>query len=125
MDITHETLTANGQRVLVLKANGVLAAGSEGNADAAQGLAYLRSRLEPGHDALVLDLTGLDYVWGDAIGAWWIVPARLRPGIAVRVAAGGRTARALATLIRVSGTACCAPGLSVHSTVAAALATLG
>ena len=75
--------------------------GSEGNDCAAQMVTYLRSVLTTTNAAAVIfDLRGLQYTWGDAIGglAWELREhaARFRPSAIV---ARGRTARALAPLL--------------------------
>ena len=76
-------------------------AGSEGNDCAAEMVSYLRSVLTTTNAAAVLfDLRGLQYTWGDAIGglAWELREhaARFRPSAIV---ASGRTARSLEPLL--------------------------
>jgi hypothetical protein len=77
-------------------------AGSEGNGCAAEMVSYLRSVLATTNAAAVLfDLRGLQYTWGDAIGGLALVllrerAARIRPSAIV---ASGRTARSLEPLL--------------------------
>lgn len=87
--------------ILAVRFAGKYPPGSEGNECAAEMASYLRSVLAATNAAAVLfDLRGLQYTWGDAIGvlAWAVQEraARVRPSAIV---AQGRTARALAPLL--------------------------
>lgn len=87
--------------LIVVNFSGVYPPGSAGNEFAEAMVEFLRSvvaETQPG--GIVLDLTRLDYVWGDAIGGLAMpLLAKREPLRAVAIVATGRTAGALAPLL--------------------------
>jgi hypothetical protein len=101
-----------GDGLLVAVFHGTLPAGSECNAHVSEWQRRIEATLSErsaGAKGLVLDMTRLDYSFGDAIGGLWLVPTSR--GIPCAVAAQGRTADAIRRLLGVApafGPALCA-----------------
>ena len=83
--------------IKVFAFSGYVGRGSEGNADCVTGALAIQ---ESGGSKLLLDLRGIDYEFGDGIGALW-VPA-LAAGRKVAIVAEGGTKAALESLIEQS-----------------------
>lgn len=118
MEMRHEVVRHGRQDVLVVSFAGTIAPGSEGNADAAVGGDYVGTTLTREHAALVVDLTDLDYVFGNYIGSWFLPAAKRIP---VRLVAAGRTAKLLMGLLEDSGLGSIIGDPPLHASVAAAL----
>ncbi|MBK7875296.1 MAG: hypothetical protein IPJ77_06035 [Planctomycetes bacterium] len=120
MEFAHEDVPVGDRSVLVVRIAGVLPAGSAARAESQLGLRYLGEHATADHSGIVLDLTALEYEWGDTIAVWVVnSPHRLR----TKLVATGRTAAAVRALIESAGLERIAPRL-LHSRVEAALAAL-
>ena len=123
MDMSHKVVREGTRDVLVVAFAGEIAPGSEGSADARIGTEYIETHLTGDHAALVVDLTGLDYVWGNYVGGWCVVPAK-RWRVPIRFVATGHTAKALMGLLGTSGLECIVGEPMLHASVTAAVCSL-
>lgn len=98
MEMHSEVVRHHDSDVLVVSFSGTIPPGSEGNADAAAGRDYIKVHLTQDHAALILDLTRLDYVFGDSVGSWF-----LHHPLPTRLVVSGATGKALRSLISASG----------------------
>lgn len=98
MEMHNEIVRHHDSDVLVVSFSGTIPPGSEGNPDAAAGRDYIEAHLTQDHAALILDLTRLDYVFGDSIGSWF-----LRHPLPTRLVATGATGDAVRSLISACG----------------------
>ena len=121
--MSHEVVRYGDRDVLVVAFAGTIPPGSEGNEDAGIGTDYIEAHLSGDHAALVVDLTDLDYTWGNFVGGWCVAPAK-RWGIPVRFVAAGQTAKALLGLLETSGLEVILGEPMIQPTVAAALDSL-
>ena len=120
MEFAHEDVRVGDRSVLVVRVVGLLPAGSAARAECQLGLRYLAEHATSDHAGVVLDLTALEYEWGDTIAVWVMSsPHRSR----TKLVATGRTAAAVRALIESAGLERIAPHL-LHSSVEAALAAL-
>lgn len=121
MELLHEEVIDGARRVLVVRAAGVLPLGSGAHAEGRALLAYVREHALPHHAGLVLDLTGLEYSWGDVVASWVVAsPFRFR----TKLVATGSTAAAIGSLLRATTLERVFPNL-LHPTVQQAIAALG
>lgn len=122
LEVAHRRVERGELQVLLVSVGGRYAPGSEGSSASGDVTDAILALLADPAEAQVLDLTRLDYVWGDAVGAGFVLPAK-RYGIPVRLVATGRTKRALQDLVAVSGLGCLL-GEGIQDSVADALRSL-
>ena len=123
MEMSHEVLRERGRDVLVVTFAGEIAPGSEGNPEAKTGTEYIEANLTDEHAAFVVNLTDLNYVFGNYVGQWCIVPAK-RWRVPARFVATGRTAKALVGLLGTSGLERILGEPMLHPSVSSAVSSL-
>ncbi len=106
LSVEIETLKVRDRPVPVIKISGTVPPGSDGNDVMARCFADISDRVDlssPSVDVLIYDLTGLDYDFGDHLGAFlWNLPALL-DGVCIMVAATGVTRENLESLSEFIG----------------------